>query len=99
MIVRSLTPTGDWSFGRGKSDYKQGRDAIAQSISTRLKSFLGDCFFELDAGIDWFNLISAKRQGELNLSISATILNTNGVVSLVGLNLMKSSARNLIIKY
>lgn len=79
MIVRALSPTGDWTFGAGKNNYLQANAAVAQAIGTRLLSFLGDCFFATNVGIDWFNLLGNKNQLALQLAISATILNTQSL--------------------
>ncbi|CAK9250669.1 unnamed protein product [Sphagnum jensenii] len=51
--------------------------AAAQAISSRLLSFLGDCFFDTSAGIDWFNFLGgSKSELALQLAINAVILNT-----------------------
>jgi hypothetical protein len=83
MIVRAITSDGDFLFGKGKNDYRRENDAITQCIGTRLRSLLGNCFFDLGAGIDWFNLLGSKNQSGLNLALSAVILNTEGVIGLL----------------
>lgn len=80
-IVRALDSSGNWTFGRGKNNYKQMNDAIQQNIQTRLYSFLGDCFFSVNDGMDWFNLLGSKNTVKLRLAVAACILNTDGVVS------------------
>lgn len=99
MIVRSITATNEWTFGRGKNNYLQRNQAIIQMIKTRLQSFLGDCFFSVEEGIDWFNLLGAKNQVALELAISSVILNTEGVTGLVSLNLVLNSARRFTLTY
>lgn len=99
MRVRSLDGTHDWLFGKGQNDYKTANAAIAQNIDTRLNSFLGDCFFDVGAGIDWFNLLGAKDQTALNLSIAAIILNTEGVTGMIRLLVNLSVTRNLTVQY
>jgi len=99
MIVRALDGTGDWLFGKGQNDYKSGKNAISQNIQTRLNSFLGDCFFDLSAGIDWFNLLGAKNQLAINIAVSAVIINTPNVKSLLELSLVLSQARLITITY
>jgi hypothetical protein len=86
MKVRALDINGDWQFGRCLNDYLTANNAITQNIGTRLNSYLGDCFFNLNAGIDWFNLLGSKDQTTLNLSISSVILNTTGVTGLLQLS-------------
>lgn len=87
MIVRALDANGDWTFGAGKNNYLQGAAAVGQAIATRCLSFLGDCFFATDAGIDWFNLLGGKNQLNLQLALSSTILNTPNVISLTALSI------------
>jgi hypothetical protein len=99
MRVRSLDSNGDWTFGQGLLDYKTGNDAIAQSIKTRLNSFLGDCFFNLGAGIDWFNLIGSKNEIGLNLAISTTILNTENVTGILELSTTLDNNRVFTVNY
>lgn len=99
MIVRSIDVVNDWLFGRGANDYKSKNDAIAQSIKTRLQSFLGDCFFNTAAGIDWFNLLGSKNQLALNLAISAVILNTENVTGIKQLSVSLTSDRVFSVTY
>jgi len=99
MIVRAIDVEDDWRFGKGKSDYLKDNQAIAQNITTRLKSFLGDCFFSLDSGIDWFNLLGTNEVLGLTLSIKTTILNTPGVTGIVDLSSDLDENRNQTLRY
>lgn len=99
MIVRALDEDHDWMFGKGKNDYLQANAAIAQSINTRLNCFLGNCFFDLGTGIDWLNLLGAKDQIALNLAISATILNTEGVTGILQLSSGVDASRRFSCSY
>lgn len=87
MIVRALTNDGDWTFGSGTSNYLTLNNAIAQSIQTRLSTFLGECFFNVTVGVDWWNLIGYKNKSLLNLQCSTVITNTFGVVGIVSFSL------------
>ena len=86
MIVRSIDIDHDWTFGKGRNDYKSANDAIAQNVDTRLNSFIGDCFFALNAGIDWFNLLGSKNQVGLELAIRSVIINTALVTGIKSLS-------------
>lgn len=99
MIVRELDINHDWTFGKGRNNYLEKNSAIAQNINTRLQSFLGDCFFDTGAGIDWFNLLGSKNRIALELAITATILNTTGVTRLVELSLVVNDNRRMTITY
>lgn len=99
MRVREIDVNHDWTFGKGQNNYLTANAAIVQNINTRLNSFLGDCFFNLGAGIDWFNLLGSKNQIGLNLSISATILNTQNVTGILQLGVDLDVNRNLTVTY
>lgn len=99
MRVRAVDNLNDWLFGKGRNDYVRDAAAVAQMIKTRLQSFLGDCFFDLGNGVDWFNLNGAKDLDELKINITATILNTPEVISATQINLILGQNRKLIIQY
>ena len=81
MKVRRLTNDGDWSFGLGLANYARDNEAILQNVSTRIKSFKGDWFLDVEAGIDWFNLLGSKDTKELiTKEIERVVLETEGVV-------------------
>ena len=96
--VRALI-AGDWTFGSGKNNYIVGNAAVAQNIKTRLQSFLGDCFFDTTAGLDWFNLVGSKSQIALQLAISSTILNTIDVTGILALSVSLNAQRILSVSY
>ncbi len=100
MIVRSLDASHDWTYGKGKNNYLHRQDAIAQDIETRLLSFLGDCFFDVTAGIDWFARMGSKDRTRLELDMAAVIINTAGVTALVQLStVLDPDTRLLTVKY
>lgn len=99
MRVRALDVAGDWLFGKGQNDYLTANAAIVQNIATRLLSFLGDCFFDLGAGIDWWNLLGGKSQIAIQLAVAAVILNTDGVTGILQLSVFVDVDRKITIKY
>lgn len=100
MRVRAIDSDGDWQFGKGRNDYKRDLQAVVQKIATRLRSFLGDCFFATGDGIDWFNLLGARSTLPLELAIAATILNTAEVTGLIQLSLsLDPLTRNVTITF
>lgn len=99
MSVRQIDGNNDWTFGRGKSNYLRYNDAVAQNIKTRLQSFLGDCFFDSQAGLDWYNLLGSFNQLALELAISSIILNTPEVTGIVYLNITRTSGRKILLSY
>lgn len=84
MIFRNLTPAGDWSFGAGKSNYIDQNAAIGLNIKTRLQSWVGDCFFDMQAGIDWTNRLGSKNQRRLlEMDLRRVILRSYGVTGIM----------------
>jgi hypothetical protein len=84
MIFRNLDADGDWTFGKGKSDYASRNQAIGLNIRTRILSWVGDCFFDKPAGIDWWNRLGSKNQRALlELDLRRIILQSDGVTALV----------------
>lgn len=59
---RALDKDGDWTWGNGVQNYVTGQAATVLDISTALRVFLGEVFFALDFGVDWWNLISNKDE-------------------------------------
>ena len=100
MRVRALDINGDWTYGKGQNNYKTKNNAIAQQIQSNLLSFLGDCCFDVGAGLDWFTFLGSKNQLAMNLAISAAILNTKGVTGLNQLSIdLDHVTRKLTIRY
>lgn len=99
MRVRAIDDNNDWTFGRGRNDYRRDQDALGQRLKTRLQSFLGDCFFAQTEGIDWFELAGSKRQTELALAISAVILNTDEVTEIVDFDFSFDENRTFTVTY
>jgi hypothetical protein len=83
MRTRRINENNDWLFGAGRQSYYSGSDAVAQKVLTRLQSFKGNWFLNLDAGVDWISEMEQRdQQPFLEASVKTTILNTRGVVSL-----------------
>ena len=99
MIVRSVDVNNDWTFGKGKNNYRKDLEAVAQNIKTVLHSFLGDCFFDLRAGIDWFAYNGSKQEEELKIAISTAILGVNNIVSINEILASVGTDRNFLVQY
>lgn len=103
MIFRALDPVGDWSFGRGVQSYVRDEDAVEINVETRLKSFLGDAFWAVDFGIDWWNLLGSmnpKAQAAIVLATRLTIAESYGVVRINSVEAETDRAtRNLRLAY
>ena len=99
MSFRNLDKNHDWVFGCGRNDYVRDVQEIALNIKTRILSFLGDCFFAANEGIDWFNLLDYRYQNRLELKVQETIKNTPGVSAINSIDIMQGANRKIIITY
>lgn len=98
MKTRGLDSNDDWEFGRGKQAYVSDKDAVSQNIKTRLRSWKGDCFFDVDSGVDWTNFLDKGKKTQLDLDIKRVILQTAGVLRINSFSsTLDSAERNLTI--
>lgn len=88
MIFRNLTADGDWQFGQGTLNYLHDNPAIGLNVATRIRSWVGDCFFDLGAGVDWTNRLGMKNQQRLlENDLRRIILTSFGVTGINSLSL------------
>lgn len=89
MIFRNLDDNGDWEFGKGINSYALNQDAISLNIKTRLQSWVGDCFFAQQAGVDWYNRLGSKNQFNLlKQDLRRIILQSEGVTGLTNFDII-----------
>lgn len=79
MIFRALDSSGDWTLGNGIQNYFAEEAAIDADIATALKTFLGECFFALNFGVDWWNLMGSRNQAGIILQCRQIIVTRFGV--------------------
>ena len=89
--MRGLTPTGDWTFGAGIANYTTGQAAIEENIQTWLQSWVSNCFFALQDGVDWTNLLDVGQEQNLQDSIRQNILLCYGVVAVNSMSVVFDS--------
>ena len=101
MIHRALDADNDWKMGKGLQSFLYDNAAIAMNIQTRLQSYIGNCFWDIMAGIDWTRLMSQKNtQRELELTIRARILESFGVVKINSMSVyLDRDARDFTIQF
>ena len=99
MRSRSVNDDNDWEFGKGIASYKNPFLSVQQEIKTRLLEFLGDCFFNQGAGVDWYRLVGSRNQEELAIAVSSIILNTDGVTRIVDYTISLDNQRRLQLQY
>lgn len=99
MIIRNLDSSGDWVFGQGVGNYLTQNAAIGLNIQTRLYSWVGDCFFDLGAGIDWLNRLGSKNQRVLlEMDLRRIILQSNGITGILSF-FTELNGRNFTANY
>lgn len=100
---RNLDVDGDWCFGKGLQDYADNIQSTMLNIKTRLQSFKYDCFFDLDAGIDWLGILG-RRGGDIidliELQIRCCILDSLYVTGISDFDIIYNERnRSLTINY
>ena len=100
MQVSGLDKNLDWRFGKGRAVYKRNADAIAQNILTRLRSFRGDWYLDVDAGVNWIELLgSPGPEKRIIRAVESTVMQTEGVISIQELKIIRrDSTRGVKIR-
>ena len=80
MIFRQLDVNGDWTYGKGTQNFARDQQAIALNLQTLVRSWQGDCFFSLQSGINWKQLMNYGQQANLDTALQTLILQAYGVV-------------------
>lgn len=100
MLFRGLTANNDWQFGSGTESYVGGEAAIGLNIKTRLLSFLGNCFFDIAAGINWFIYLGTPGQSQqILLSTQAVILQSYGVTKVNSVTLNQNKSGQAVLTF
>ncbi len=71
---RRLSPTGDYSFGYGNSDFLYDLEAVAQAVKTRLDLFLGSFWRDLTDGLPMPQQIWGSSGSEAHLAVVGNII-------------------------
>jgi len=100
MRVSGLDSNRDWRFGKGRAAYKRNADAIAQNVQTRLRSFREDWYLDVDAGVNWIELLgNPGTEKRIIRAVESTVLQTEGVISIQELKIIgRDSSRGVKIK-
>lgn len=82
-MIRNLDKNWDWVFGNGKQDYAIGQRSMEIDILTNIKCWKNNCFYDLDKGIDWYNILgSFGSDKKLINQLVSLLLNIDGVVEI-----------------
>ena len=98
-MFRNLDADGDWTWGNSLSNYVIENQEVGLNIRTRVMSFLGDCFFAINEGIDWWNLLDYRYQDRLENAVTEVVKNTQGVTALNNVDVIVNADRNIRIVY
>lgn len=99
MRIRAIDENGDWEFGKGLQDYFLDLDAIKMNIETKLRSWKGDCFFNLAAGVDYNNFLDIGTKIFLDRDVKRVILQSEGVIKINSfLSVLDRGTRDLTIE-
>jgi hypothetical protein len=82
MLIRANDTLNDWKYGRGRNDYLKNEDALKQNLKTRILSWKNDCFFDLQAGVDWNNYLDIGTKFFLDQNVKQVILQTPDVIKI-----------------
>lgn len=102
MIIRNSTAftdsttSGDFSFGKGLSNYLTNQDAILHNVKTRLLQWKGDCFYAAAEGVDYNNLLDIGTKNLLDSDVKRVILQSEGVIKI---NAFESTLDNSVRAY
>jgi len=100
MKVRAIDEKGDWVFGLGVQSYKNNIQAVVQLIATHIRSWYLDCFFDMEAGIDWKNLLgNHKTEDMIKLACRREILKIPEVKTVDALWLHLDEERRVTVSY
>lgn len=81
---RTLDSNWDFQFGRGKQDYASDSMAVSYRLKTKLLSWFRDCFFDVEAGVDWKNILGSKgTKSQADSAVRQLVVTDEGVDSLV----------------
>lgn len=81
MIIRTVDGENDWNFGKGIASYASAEQAINENVKHRLLSWVGDCFFALNDGVDWKSRLDIGQQSALEQELRSVIMNSEGVMA------------------
>jgi len=79
-----------------------GVDAVAQHVSTSLKTFLGEWFLDTRIGFPWFERVLGQkpRLSELNQLFREAVLKVPGMLAITDMNVTyEGASRNLTVDF
>ena len=99
MIFRQLNKNSDWTFGKGLNNFAKEQEAIKLNIKTRLHEWKYNCFFDRQKGIDYYARLEKNQKEALKADITSIISSTDGVLSVLNLDVILDSQRKFTANY
>ena len=100
MRFRGIDEDGDFMFGQGVGSYAKEEDALALDIAARIRSRKGNCFFAVDDGVDYTNLLEKGREKDFINGMSNAIMQTEGIVKINSISTnLDPDTRNISMTY
>jgi hypothetical protein len=99
MRIRALDTDKDWLFGSGRAAYAANNNAICLNIETIMRTFLGECFFNPDMGVPWFDIINYRNKDAVVLYLKSVMIQIYGVIKVTELEYTFTTGREFNIKY
>lgn len=99
MTIRNLDVNHDWTFGNGQANYLHGDQEVLLNVQTRLLSFLNNCFWALNEGIDWWTRLERGQEESLENDIQNIILQTPNVATVNEIDVVLDANRQLNCTY
>lgn len=84
MRVRRIDKSHDMTFGRGRGNFADLAESVAQRVKTRLYLLKGEWFLDTTAGVPYLQKIATKPVDVAYAEsvLKQTILQTDGVASI-----------------
>lgn len=98
-MFRNLDENYDWTWGQNLNNYVTETQEIALNIKTRILSFLGDCFFAVEEGIDHWRYMGYNTQTEYEKAITDVIVATPGVEKVEQLDILLNANRQMTLSF
>lgn len=84
MTVRTLSPTGDFTFGASQLNFLSNSPAaVAQVVQTSLLLWLGEWYLDVTVGMPWIQGVLGKHNEETaDVTVQDYILGIQGVTDI-----------------
>ena len=84
MKTRTLDSNWDFKYGKGLNDYALGSLNVAYAVKMKILSWYKDCFFAMEDGVDWKNILGNKNsKEEADISIKDIVQTEPEITELV----------------